>query len=71
MILSDHGSRHLNKGEEVTNDFVNLNAKYIPGKNYALCYDSITNVNQFRVLFNTCFAQQLPLLKDSISDIKY
>ena len=71
MILSDHGSRHLNKGEEVTNDFVNLNAMYIPGKNYALCYDSITNVNQFRVLFNTCFAQQLPLLKDSISDIKY
>jgi hypothetical protein len=70
LLLSDHGSRRLNKGEENTNDFVNLNAVYIPGKKYTLFYDSITNVNQFRVLFNTCFAQQLPLLKDSVCDVK-
>lgn len=71
LLLSDHGSRHLNKSEETTNDFVNLNAVYIPGQNYKQFYDSITNVNQFRALFNTCFAQQLPLLKDSVSDVKF
>jgi hypothetical protein len=70
MLLSDHGSRRINKDEENSNDFVNLNAVYIPGGNYTQFYDSITNVNQFRVLFNSCFDQRLPLLKDSTSDIK-
>ncbi|MGC4036820.1 MAG: sulfatase-like hydrolase/transferase [Chitinophagaceae bacterium] len=70
ILLSDHGSRHLKRGEEITNDFVNLNAVYIPGKNYTGFYDSISNVNEFRVLFNNCFAQQLPILKDSTNNIK-
>lgn len=71
LLLSDHGSRRLTKGEENTNDFVNLNAVYIPGQNYNQFYDSITNVNLFRATFNTCFAQQLPILKDSVSDVKF
>ena len=32
--------------------------------------DSISNVNQFRVLFNTSFNQNLPLLNDSVSDVR-
>lgn len=70
MVLSDHGCRNPGSKDGHTNDFLNLNAVYIPGKNYSEFYDSITNVNQFRVLFNTCFNQQLPLLKDSTTDVK-
>ena len=69
MVLSDHGAPHLTKAGEFSNDFVNLNAIYIPGGNYSQFYDSITNVNQFRVVFNTLFDQHLPLLKDSTVNV--
>jgi hypothetical protein len=38
---------------------------YFPGRNYDLMVDSIENVNEFRVIFNSFFGQKLPLLKDS------
>jgi hypothetical protein len=50
-------------------DFMNLNAVYLPNHNYAGLYDSITNVNQFRAVFNNLFHVQLPLLKDSTIDV--
>jgi hypothetical protein len=33
-------------------------------------YDSISGVNQFRVVFNKLFHQHLPLLKDSSTYLK-
>ena len=69
MLLSDHGFRHPDKKIDRKYDFMNLNAVYIPGKNYSLFSDSMSNVNQFRVLFNSCFGLKLPLLKDSTTDL--
>ena len=66
IILSDHG---LQKMGDRKNDFANLNAVCLPNKNYSLFYDSMTNVNQFRVIFNTYFNQHLPLLKDSTINV--
>jgi hypothetical protein len=65
LLLGDHGFREGIEKEERKYVFMNLNAIYLPGKNYSLFYDSISNVNQFRVFLNTEFKQQLPLLKDS------
>lgn len=41
-----------------------LNAYYFPGKSTEKFYDTITPVNSFRVLLNTYFNQNLPLLPD-------
>ena len=65
MLLGDHGFRHFIPKRAHDYYFLNLNAVYLPRKNYQLFYDSMTNVNQFRVVLNTLFNQQLPLLKDS------
>ncbi len=69
IVLGDHGFRHPDMKTDPRYDFMNLNAVYIPNRNYAGFTDSMTNVNQFRVLFNTLFKQQLPLLKDSTIDV--
>ena len=53
------------KKEEHRYAFMNLNAIYLPEKNYSGFYDNISNVNQFRVLLNKEFEQHLSLLKDS------
>ncbi len=69
MLLSDHGFRNPDKKIDRKYDFMNLNAVYIGGKNYNLFYDGMSNVNQFRVLFNSCFGLQLPLLNDATTDL--
>lgn len=64
ILLSDHGFRE--KGStRYDHFFQNLNAVYYPDKDYSSLYDSITNVNQFRVVINKLFHGSLPLLKDS------
>jgi phosphoglycerol transferase MdoB-like AlkP superfamily enzyme len=65
LLMSDHGFRFQDQVKPLS--FLNFNAIYLPGKEYAGWYDGMTNVNQFRVLFNTLFHQQLPMLKDSIA----
>jgi len=70
IVLSDHGFQHPGKNVDRAYDFINLNAVYFPNKNYSLFYDSITNCNEFRVIFNTYFNQHLPLLKDSTTDLR-
>jgi hypothetical protein len=65
LLLGDHGFRQGIKTAERGYVFRNLNAIYLPEKNYSLFYDSISNVNEFRLFFNTKFEQHLPLLKDS------
>ena len=65
IILGDHGFRVPTEEKHPEWAFQNLNAVYFPSKNYTGFYDSITSVNQFRVVLNTLFDQRLPLLKDS------
>ena len=63
MVMSDHGYRkHAPYEIGKVND--NFSAVFIPGGDYHLYYDSVSNVNQFRLLFNTMFRARLPLLTD-------
>lgn len=66
MIMSDHGYRGMPGEKRPVPWMNNLNAVYIPGKDYRLFYDSVSNVNQFRILFNTLFKTGLPLLPDNM-----
>jgi hypothetical protein len=65
ILWSDHGFRHYTFPVANKYHFMNLNAVYFPDRNYAALPDSISGVNQFRVLLNTRFSQRLPLLSDS------
>ncbi len=65
IIMGDHGYRVDLEGVSRNHYFQNLNAVYMPQQNYRLLKDSISGVNQFRVIFNTLFNQSFPLLKDS------
>ena len=65
MLMSDHGFHEFSEEVDQKYHFMNLNAVYLPSKNYSGFYDGITPVNQFRVLFNGLFQQKLPMLKDS------
>ncbi len=66
LLMSDHGYRWTTDPEKRGLIFSSLNAVHLPSRKYDQFTDSITNVNQFRILFNTLFAQNLPVLKDSI-----
>ena len=65
IFMGDHGYRYSIQQGEPINHFQNQNAIYFPDRDYHLLYDSVTGVNQFRVVFNKLFNQQIPLLKDS------
>lgn len=70
VIQGDHGpgSRFsMLKLEDVSclwERFSILNAYYFPDQKYELLYPNITPVNSFRVIFNTYFGSELPLLED-------
>ncbi|MES1161384.1 MAG: hypothetical protein ABUM51_11540, partial [Bacteroidota bacterium] len=66
ILMGDHGFRWELPGRGHLNYFQNQNAVYFPDKDYHMLYDSISGVNQFRVLFNQLFDQHFPLLKDSV-----
>jgi hypothetical protein len=65
ILMSDHGFRQFSDSTDKKYYFMNLNAVYFPDGNYTGFYEGMSNVNQFRVILNTEFRQQLPLLKDS------
>ncbi|HEU0110529.1 MAG TPA: hypothetical protein VFQ73_06605, partial [Flavisolibacter sp.] len=65
MLLSDHGYRYASNAE---NYYSNLAAIYRPDGVYGSYYDSISNVNQFRVLFNQYFHQNFEILPDRAAD---
>lgn len=67
ILMGDHGFRQLAEDVDKKYWFINLNAVFFPEGNYTSFYDGMTNVNQFRVILNSLFGQQLPLLKDSTS----
>lgn len=65
FFMGDHGFRHFTTDVDHKYYFMNLNAVYLPNKNYASFYNGMSAVNEFRILFNSQFRQNLPLLKDS------
>jgi hypothetical protein len=71
IFMGDHGLRsHDRLGYNPLFFLENQNAVYFPSRDYHLLYDSISGVNQFRVVLNTLFRQNIPLLKDSIVNVK-
>jgi hypothetical protein len=65
LLMSDHGFRGFSKAVDPEYYFLNLNAIYLPDQNYDAWYDGVSNVNQFRILLNQEFNQDLPLVKDT------
>ena len=65
VLMGDHGFRYGATGPHPDNYFQNQNAIYFPDRDYHLLNDSISGVNQFRIVFNKLFNQNIPLLKDS------
>ncbi|HUR09839.1 MAG TPA: sulfatase-like hydrolase/transferase [Flavitalea sp.] len=65
IIMSDHGYRD----RQTMNGCIDLNnnfqAVYLPSHQYKYYYNSISSVNQFRVLFNSLFATHFALLPDT------
>ena len=64
ILMGDHGYRCFPKGAD-SYIFLTLFSTYLPDKNYSRFNDSLTNVNVFRMLLNSAFCQQLPMLKDT------
>lgn len=67
ILMGDHGYR---ENQDQKFQFRNLNAVFLSSRNYSGFYDSITNVNEFRVLFNNLFHASLVLKKDSTVHLK-
>jgi hypothetical protein len=65
ILMGDHGYRSNIPASIPLSNFQNLNAVYLPNKNYHAFYDSISGVNQFGIIFNTLFKTAYPLQKDS------
>jgi hypothetical protein len=63
LLLGDHGYRHRTVRKQT--QFSTLNAVYFPDRRYTGFYDSLSHVNQLRILLNNRFGQSIPLLKDS------
>ncbi|HVM89823.1 MAG TPA: sulfatase-like hydrolase/transferase [Puia sp.] len=66
IFLSDHGFRHITNIADRNNFFQNQNAIYFPDQDYISLNDSLSAVNEFRVVFNKLFNAQFPLLRDSV-----
>ena len=65
VLMGDHGFRKQHPDTNVLDYFRNMNAVYLPSGEYALFPDSISAVNQFRLILNTVFGKTIPLLPDS------
>jgi hypothetical protein len=70
IIVSDHGFREYPHKVDTRYKFINQLSIYLPNGRYENFYDGISNVNLFRVLFNTQFKQKFPLLTDSTRYIR-
>lgn len=65
IIMGDHGFRKVVNSPDSALFFSNFNAVYFPDKNYTGLYDSISNVNMFRIVLNKVLHTQFPVLPDS------
>jgi hypothetical protein len=66
LLMGDHGFREFSSKEEFRKYyFMNLNAIFLPNKNYSSFKEDISNVNEFRCLLNAGFNQNSKLVSDS------
>ena len=70
ILQGDHGHRY-HTPEKKDLEFPNLNAWYFYNRDYKLLNDSLSNVNTFRVIFNSFFKKNYPLLKDTSYFLQY
>ena len=70
ILVSDHGFREYSYAADPRYYFMNQLCIYLPNKNYQPFYNGLSNVNLFRIFFNTEFRKKLPLLVDSTHYIK-
>jgi len=70
IIQGDHGFRYFNYKKR-NDEFYNLAAFYLPGKDYQALSTYQTNVNTFRIIFNQYLGQDYPMLKDSSFFLQY
>jgi hypothetical protein len=70
IVMSDHGFRTWHNGMIDTSSHLNLNAVFLPDQYKNPFYPGMTNVNQFRLIFNTIFYSEIPASGDSIEIIK-
>jgi hypothetical protein len=66
LLISDHGSRDIAAGKDKALAFPNFAAVYYPKGMKMNWYDSISNVNFFRVLLSDISGKKVGLLKDSV-----
>jgi hypothetical protein len=66
LLMSDHGTRPLAHKDQPRRRTDNLNAVYIPGGDYSKWYKGFSNVNQFTVLLNELFNQELERKPDIV-----
>ena len=71
ILQGDHGARYQGEENKKNLEFANLNAMYFYNQDYRLLHDSLSNVNTFRVIFNTFFGKNYPLLKDRSYFLRY
>lgn len=71
IIQADHGASHRIDGKGIldkTTRHAILNAYCLPEEGMKALYPSISPVNTFRLVFNTCFGAEYPMLRDIIED---
>lgn len=70
IIQGDHGIR-FTRQRNIPLEFPNFNAIYFYNQDYSRLNDTMTNVNTFRVVFNSILGTKYPLLKDSCITLNY
>lgn len=70
VLQGDHGFR-FKAAEKKHLEFANLNAYYFSNNDYRSLYDSISNVNTFRVVLNSYFHTNYPKLVDTSYFLQY
>lgn len=66
ILMSDHGCKDFDISNRYNDRFNCLNSVYFPGNKLDGRYNSMSNVNQFRILFSKITTTSIPLLKDSV-----
>lgn len=70
ILQGDHGYRY-NDMQQAEKEFPNLNAFYFYNRDYRLLNDTLTNVNTFRVVFNTFMGKNYPMLPNRHYFLQY
>ena len=68
ILVGDHGYRLASRKGKRDLRYKVLHAVYKPDQSYGGWYDGMSNVNLFRALFNSQFAQTLPMIRDTLLD---